>query len=108
MYLAYTAWQLVIGAVGAAVPPVASEPQLSCGNVGLASASGVIGPKHHYSFSAHCSYESQDPWRKDPPSPGSCGKVTITASLQKPGTGSRDPDEARGVPACPKGHAGGS
>jgi hypothetical protein len=144
MYLAYTAWQLVIGAVSAAAPPLAIAPQLSCVNVRLASASGVIGPKHHYTFSAQCSYGAssckswpggsqctntisiyfdvlgigewvratgiatetlkftgsasgvrlasgtnctQDPWLKDPPSPGSCGKVTITASLCK----ARDP-----------------
>jgi hypothetical protein len=142
MYLAYTAWQLVIGAVGAAAPPLASAPQLTCVNVRLASASGVIGPKHRYTFSAHCAYEAstckswpggskctntisihfdvlgsgewvratgiateklkftgsatgvrfasgtnctQDPWLKDPPSAGSCGHITITASLESPG-----------------------
>ena len=141
-YLAYAAWQLVIGAVHLATPPIASAPQLTCVNVRLASASGVIGPKHRYTFSASCGYEAstckywpggsqctnsisihfdllgtgdwvratgiaketlkftgsasgvrlatgtsctQDPWLKDPPSAGSCGHITITASLQSPG-----------------------
>jgi len=141
-YLAYTAWQLVIGAVGVAAPPLATAPQLSCGNVRLASASGVIGPKHHYTFSAQCSYQgvtckswpggsqctnsvsiyfdvlgtgewvratgiaketlkftgsasgvrlatgtgcTQDPWLKDPPSPGSCGHISVSAKLESSG-----------------------
>jgi hypothetical protein len=141
-HLAYAGWQLVIGALGAAAPPLATAPQLSCDNFHLMTASGVIGPKHHYAFSAHCAYEAstckswpggsqctnaisihfdvlgtgewvratgvaketlkftgsasgvrlasgsnctQDPWLRNPPSPGSCGHVTVTASLRSPG-----------------------
>jgi hypothetical protein len=141
-HLAYTAWQLVIGSLGAAAPPLAMAPHLTCEDFHLMTASGVIGPKHRYTFSAHCSYEAseckrsvlsskctntvslhfdvvgagewvratgiateklkftgsaagirlatgtsctQDPWLKNPPSPGSCGKVKIMASVQTPG-----------------------
>jgi len=141
-HLAYTAWQLVIGTVAAAAPPLATAPQLSCENFHLMTASGVIGPKHHYAFSAHCAYEAstckswpggsqctntisihfdvlgtgewvratgiaeetlkftgsasgirlasgsnctQDPWLRNPPSPGSCGHITVSASIKSPG-----------------------
>ena len=142
-YLAYAAWQLVIGAVTVSAPPVATAPQLSCEDFHLKTASGVIGPKHRYIFSAHCSYEAstckswpggsqctntisihfdvlgtgewvrasgiatealkfsgsasgvrlasgtnctQDPWLKDPPSPGSCGQVAVSAKVESSGS----------------------
>src|SRR5258705_6709449 len=73
----------VLGVLGSGV--AGDEPRLTCDQIRLMSASGVIGPQHRYTVSAHCFREVTE-IKKSPF--GSSAKNLQRVSLDIIGTGS--------------------